>query len=153
YVSLPFLSYFDINAIRLANILEIIGISFPLVFKVKAVQDENEMYKERLNRHLHELERLNKIKHTIWKNGNDSGQVLPDQQEEVIAELKAQYDLTDREVDVLLCIWKKLTNQEITERLHISINTTKYHIRRLYLKLAVNRREEVHQVIQSTFAE
>jgi len=152
YFSLPFLSYFDINVIRLANILEIIGISFALVFKVKAVQDENEMYKERLNRHLHELEHLKKIQHTIWKNGNGAGQV-PDLQEEVIAELKAQYDLTDREVDVLLCIWKKLTNQEINERLHISINTTKYHIRRLYLKLAVNSREEVHQVIQSTFAE
>src|SRR5690606_1589729 len=138
------LSYFDINSIRFASAVEMICLTLALVFKVKAVQEENEAYKEKLNRHLYDLEELKKAQHLYLKNGEN----IADIKQEVIAELKDHYDLTDREVDVLLCIWNKMTNQEITEKLYISINTTKYHIRRLYLKLEVNSREEVHQVIQ-----
>ncbi len=149
YIDSAFLSYFDMNSIRFASAAEMICISLALVYKVKAVQEENEAYKERLNRHLYELEELKKAQHMLLKNGS-SPESMQDIKQEMIAELKHQYDLTDREVDVLLCIWNRLTNQEITDKLYISINTTKYHIRRLYLKLEVNSREEVHQIIQST---
>ncbi len=149
YIDSAFLSYFDINSIRFASAVEMICLSLALVFKVKAVQEENEAYKEKLNRHLYDLEELKKAQHMLLKNGN-SPESMQDIKQEMIAELKHQYDLTDREVDVLLCIWNRLTNQEITDKLYISINTTKYHIRRLYLKLEVNSREEVHQIIQST---
>src|SRR5690606_1719900 len=145
YMDSPFLSYFDINTIRLASAVEMIGVSLALVFKVKAVQEENEAYKEKLNRRLSELEKLKKAQQEYLKNEEH----IADIKHEVIAELKQHYDLTDREVDVLLCIWNRMTNQEITDQLYISINTTKYHIRRLYLKLEVNSREEVHQVIQN----
>ncbi|NGM63400.1 hypothetical protein G5B30_15930 [Sphingobacterium sp. SGG-5] len=145
YIDSDFLSYFDINTIRLASAIEMICVSLALVFKVKAVQEENEAYKEKLNRHLYELEKLKKAQQQYLKNEEN----IADIQQEVIAELKQHYDLTDREVDVLLCIWNRMTNQEITDQLYISINTTKYHIRRLYLKLEVNSREEVHRVIQN----
>lgn len=148
YIDSSFLSMFDINSIRIASVLEMICLSLALVFKVKAVQDENEAYKEKINRHLSDLEQLKKTQYLYLKNGENKMDI----KDEVIAELKSHYDLTDREVDVLLCIWNRMTNQEITEKLYISINTTKYHIRRLYLKLEVNSREEVYRIIQSTFA-
>src|SRR5690606_34972938 len=62
---------------------------------------------------------------------------------DIAGELRARYDLTDREVDVLLCIWEGLTNNEIAEKLFISLSTVKYHISNLYTKLDVKNRKRI----------
>lgn len=50
--------------------------------------------------------------------------------------------LTDREREVLTCIAAGLSNREIEERLVISRNTVRTHIKNLYSKLGVNGRDE-----------
>ncbi len=50
--------------------------------------------------------------------------------------------LTDREVEVLELVGIGLSNQEITERLHISINTLKTYIRSAYRKIGASRRAQ-----------
>lgn len=51
-------------------------------------------------------------------------------------------DLSQRELDVLRLIAQGLTNQEISERLFLALDTVKNHNRRIFSKLQVQRRTE-----------
>jgi LuxR family maltose regulon positive regulatory protein len=50
--------------------------------------------------------------------------------------------LSEREIEVLQLIAEGLTNQEIAERLYLSLNTIKVHTRNIYGKLGVNNRTQ-----------
>ena len=49
-------------------------------------------------------------------------------------------DLSQRELDTLLLIEENLTNQEIAEKLFISLHTVKSHVKNILFKLDVNNR-------------
>jgi LuxR family maltose regulon positive regulatory protein len=49
-------------------------------------------------------------------------------------------DLSAREMDTLKLIDKDLSNQEIADKLFISLNTVKTHLKNIYSKLEVNNR-------------
>lgn len=51
--------------------------------------------------------------------------------------------LTLREIDITRTICDGLTNAQISEKLFISNNTVKYHIRNIYTKVNVNNRNEL----------
>ncbi|MEO9964592.1 MAG: response regulator transcription factor [Reichenbachiella sp.] len=53
-----------------------------------------------------------------------------------------RYNLSDRELDVLLEMHHGLSNQEIADKLFVSLNTVKTHISNLYIKLNVKRRTQ-----------
>jgi two-component system, NarL family, response regulator LiaR len=48
--------------------------------------------------------------------------------------------LTERELDVLACMVEGMNNNEIAERLVISLGTVKFHISNIFQKLGVNSR-------------
>lgn len=54
----------------------------------------------------------------------------------------ASWPLTDREGEVLTLIATGLSNQEITDRLHLSINSVKSYIRSVYGKIGVTSRSQ-----------
>ena len=49
-------------------------------------------------------------------------------------------DLSARELDTLKLIAGDLSNQEIADKLFISLNTVKTHIKNIYLKLEADNR-------------
>jgi DNA-binding NarL/FixJ family response regulator len=55
---------------------------------------------------------------------------------------RADSRLTDREISILELIGSGLLNQDIAERLYLSGNTIKSHIRSTYRKIGVTRRAE-----------
>ncbi|RSK26335.1 DNA-binding response regulator [Bacillus sp. HMF5848] len=57
-------------------------------------------------------------------------------------ERKLHDDLTEREIEVLRCIGNGLTNQEIADKLFISIKTVKTHVSNILLKLEVADRTQ-----------
>lgn len=50
--------------------------------------------------------------------------------------------LSDREIEVLQIIAEGLTNQEVANRLYLSLHTVKVHARNIYAKLDVKNRTE-----------
>lgn len=64
--------------------------------------------------------------------------------------LKNKFNLTSREIDVIQYIMKDFTNAEIGDHLCVSVNTVKYHIRNIYLKLDVSGRKEVLKKLANT---
>jgi NarL family two-component system response regulator LiaR len=52
------------------------------------------------------------------------------------------FDLTEKEHEVLALLVKGLSNQEISNQLHISISTVKYHTANIFSKLGVRNRVE-----------
>ncbi len=55
---------------------------------------------------------------------------------------KLQTALSQREFDVLQEALSKLTNKEIADKIHVSVNTVKFHLKNIYEKLGVNNRKE-----------
>lgn len=51
-------------------------------------------------------------------------------------------DLTERELEVLMCIGDGLTNQEISEKLYIGVKTVKTHVSNILSKLEVYDRTQ-----------
>ena len=50
--------------------------------------------------------------------------------------------LSDREIDVLQLLAEGLTNQEIAQKLYVSLNTVKAHTRNIFGKIGVNNRTQ-----------
>lgn len=142
--NLPYLSFFNIHTLRLASAIEIVSISFALIFKVRTLREENARYKTEL-RHYLSLLRLDK---ELEYEKRKAQEPLPetteakDRNQLMLEEIQTQFQLTDREVEVLDHIRKGATNKEIAASLNISVHTVKYHVGNLYLKLDISTRSE-----------
>jgi LuxR family maltose regulon positive regulatory protein len=53
---------------------------------------------------------------------------------------QSEFELSARELDTLKLIAENLINQEIADKLFISVNTVKTHLKNIYLKLEVDNR-------------
>jgi ATP/maltotriose-dependent transcriptional regulator MalT len=58
-----------------------------------------------------------------------------------------EFDLSKREIEVLDCISKGFTNAEMAEKLFVSQNTIKTHIKNIYSKLEVKNRVQAMKKI------
>lgn len=58
--------------------------------------------------------------------------------------------LTQSEYLVLQCIWEGSTNQMVSEKLNISVNTVKTHLKSIFSKLDVRSRSEAIAVIRKS---
>lgn len=58
-------------------------------------------------------------------------------------ESKDAYKLTQREIEIVSMLQKGASYRSVAERLFISIDTVKYHIRNIYSKLQINSRSEL----------
>lgn len=60
--------------------------------------------------------------------------------EEAVENNHSMYELTERENEVMKLICSGQTQNDIAERLHLSINTVRYHLKNIYGKLDVNNK-------------
>jgi len=67
----------------------------------------------------------------------------PAEQESFCRQFAEDYQLTEREKDILTLICQGLSNDEIAKKLFISKNTVKTHIRNIYDKMNVKNRREI----------
>jgi DNA-binding NarL/FixJ family response regulator len=64
-------------------------------------------------------------------------------------ELTARYPLTPGEYQVLECVWEGSTNLQVTEKLGVSINTVKTHLKNIFSKLDVGSRSAAIAAIRN----
>lgn len=72
------------------------------------------------------------------------------QPETSIEEFLSQYNLTDREKEIMLLLLGGRNNPYIREKLNISNNTLKTHLRNAYQKLSVSNRQELITVFNES---
>ena len=114
------------------------------LFSKSTLREENARYKTEL-RHYLSLLRLDKeLEYEKRKTETPLSEVAEtkDRNELMLEEIQTQFQLTDREVEVLDHIRKGATNKEIAASLNISVHTVKYHVGNLYLKLDIRTRSE-----------
>ncbi len=81
----------------------------------------------------------------FFKNYNTNLDITNDRQT-----LKQKYTLSDREIEVVELLAKGMTNELISRELHISINTVKSHIKRIYKKLNISNRLQLNNILGRT---
>lgn len=64
------------------------------------------------------------------------------------AELVQKFGLSKREIEVLQLISEGCSNQEIADRLYVSLSTVKTHVSNLFSKLDVQRRTQAVRKLQ-----
>jgi DNA-binding CsgD family transcriptional regulator len=62
--------------------------------------------------------------------------------------------LSAREIDIVTLLSQGLINKEIAQRLNISVNTVKFHVKNVYSKLKISSRKEIvaKDKLESTLA-
>jgi LuxR family maltose regulon positive regulatory protein len=59
-------------------------------------------------------------------------------------------NLTERELEVARLVAQDMTNQQISENLHISLNTVKTHIKNIFMKTQVSSRMDLKGILKDT---
>jgi DNA-binding CsgD family transcriptional regulator len=63
-------------------------------------------------------------------------------------EAELEHVLTAREIEILRLVALRLDNQEVADKLGISVGTVKTHLHHMYAKLRVDGRQELLQVLR-----
>ncbi len=108
----------------------IVGIAYFFIQKTK--NKLNKMQFE-LQKYILRIKDLN----LQQKNGNEIN----------LKEFSRKYKLTEREADVLILLSEGKSNSEIADKIFVSENTVKFHIKNIYLKLDVKNRVEARNKI------
>ncbi|SKB83779.1 regulatory protein, luxR family [Soonwooa buanensis] len=64
----------------------------------------------------------------------------------------ANYNLTDRQIDIVNLVKLGKTNKEIGEKLYISENTVKYHLKIIYSNLGIENRWNLRESLQESLS-
>ncbi|MHC5353216.1 LuxR C-terminal-related transcriptional regulator [Myroides sp. LJL115] len=122
-------SFFTINSVRLVCTFGILIITSTIIYKVKEIQNQNYDYRKEIENHLVRLDKSS----TYSKRSKEFSP---------LDALRIKHNLTQRETEVLTCLWEGMSNTQISQKLFISVNTVKYHVNNLYNKLEIKNRTQ-----------
>jgi len=76
--------------------------------------------------------------------------VTPSEEERDLSlEFFQKYQLTEREISIFKLMLEDMSNQEISEKLMISLGTTKTHTHNIFGKLEVTKRREARELYRA----
>ncbi|MDM1362908.1 LuxR C-terminal-related transcriptional regulator [Myroides marinus] len=137
------LSFIDMDKIRIILSIAFVVSGYAIWIKVKRLKVDHESLKTEF-----ESLKANQAQ-TIYedlkrkeKNPSTHTEENPIKEQSLQDVLKDKYQCTDREIEVIICIWEGLSNQEIAEKLSISLSTTKQHVSNAYIKMEVKNRSQ-----------
>ncbi|MDR0196102.1 MAG: LuxR C-terminal-related transcriptional regulator [Myroides sp.] len=137
------LSFIDMDKIRIILSIAFVVSGYAIWIKVKRLKVDHESLKTEF-----ESLKANQAQ-TIYedlkrkeKTPSFHTEENPIKEQSLQDVLKEKYQCTDREIEVIICIWEGLSNQEIAEKLSISLSTTKQHVSNAYIKMEVKNRSQ-----------
>lgn len=125
------------NQLKAGALFEMMVLTYAITYRVKKMHQENEVFRDELKEYLEEIYGLEK-QLKFQKNNKNKSAI-----DTKINDLKIKFNLTSREMDILLKITEGYSNLQIAEQLFISINTVKYHTKNLYEKLDIRKRSQL----------
>ncbi|MGY5352232.1 LuxR C-terminal-related transcriptional regulator [Wenyingzhuangia sp. IMCC45533] len=128
------LKFLGITAIhvKLGGLIEMLFLSYSVVYRMKTLQNDNKKMRFAIVKHLNEIKTLSNELSKLANNENN---------------IFTQYDLSPREKEILQLIAAGKTNKEISEETYISVNTVKFHVKKIYQKLEISNRKEIYDKI------
>ena len=113
--------------IKLGGFIEMVVLALAVIYRMRILKEENEFMRSKILFYSKELE---KVSEAAFNKEKDEG-------------LKHESLLSIRENEIFLLIVGAHSNMEIADKLNISVNTVKFHIKNMYEKLHVKSRKEV----------
>lgn len=121
--------------LKLSAFIEMAIITFAIVYRMKIMSLKQHKMREEMNQYLSEISFLSE---ELEKNQIGQENIF------------TKFNLTTRESEILDSIADGKSNKEIAEELFISINTVKFHVKKIYEKLEVSNSREASKIIQDT---
>ena len=125
----------DDNTLKIGAYFEMLIITYAVVVRMRTLQDENQKMH-------HDIIKFTQQLNTLSQDLNQSNKSEID--------YMVKFDLSSRENEILELITQNKSNKEIAKLLFISVNTVKYHIKKLYQKLQIKNRKEVKTILKSS---
>lgn len=123
----------SINALSNFSIILIVSLSLALIISIIFLI-KSKAHQKRLKSEISELRlKINALKHYKPEEAGVTKTTL---------NKALNNPLSDREFEILNLALSNHTNSEIAEQLYISVNTVKFHLKNIYLKLKVSGRKE-----------
>ncbi len=122
----------DENILKIGAYFEMLIITYAVVVRMRILQDENQQMHDEIIAYTQQL-------NAISQGLEQSTKTRIDYQE--------KFYLSSRENEILTLITQNKSNKEIARALFISINTVKYHIKKLYQKLHIKNRKQVKTIL------
>lgn len=123
----------SLNTVKFSSFFEMLILTYAITYRVNILQKENEKFKTEIQEYLSKIDAL--------KTGSDETNKTN------IDVIISENNLSEREADVLLLIFKGYTNQRIGDELFVSLNTVKYHVRNIYQKLNIKSKNEAIDIL------
>ncbi len=132
-VLIGLLKWLEYRFIIVDHAIEIYGGMVALLFTVLGIWAGNKLTKRKVQEKIVEVEKLV----IVPANGNPEFKIN--------SAIVEKLGISEREIEVLQLISAGLSNQEIADRLFVSVNTVKTHVANIFLKLEVSRRTQAVQ--------
>lgn len=118
--------------LKLASMIDMLIFTYAISYRLDTLNKE----------HKKRISELQLLLSKNQKTNIDSFYMLLDENE------LSNTKLTLQEIKVLKCIHERMTNREIAEKLFVSTNTIKFHVRNIYKKLDVKNRNEANMKLK-----
>ena len=147
--------YNQVSAVSIVIIIVVIAIITPLPFNIDELLGKIHsilwIYDALKRENLLNLgERLfHYLKHKTTQKENFTDDLLL-KKESILKDLYKQYGISSRQIQIIALLKIGLLQKEICDRLNISINTLKTHMRRLFKKCKVENKTELLNIFYCT---
>lgn len=117
-----------LGQLKTGSVIEMLVLSIAIVYRMKALTAENAHYRAEIERYVHLIADM-------------QAQSL-NQAHDLFEKIRQKYGLSERELEVLHGITAGLTNQQIADRIFLSVHTVKFHTRNLFDKMEITNRTQ-----------